>query len=79
MTTGTAGHADHIQLGTIGQGGVRNEPQAAMSVDGIEGFPNHMGLGTGQAGEHLQRAGEIELRHCREGEQANVVHGCLLT
>ena len=67
-----AGHADHIELRTIRKGDGRRQHQHGIARHRLDALPDQVNFRAGQAGEHLQRPGEIELGHFWKQQQTDL-------
>jgi hypothetical protein len=68
----TAGHADHVELRAIGKGDGRRYHENGIARHRLDALPDQVHRRAGDAREHLKRSGEIELRHLRKDQKADV-------
>ncbi len=66
-----AGHTDDVERRAVAQRGVGQQTQAGIRLDRFQRLRQQQHLGIGHPREHLERAGEVELRHAREQQQSN--------
>jgi hypothetical protein len=68
----TTPDAQHVEGGTVFEGERGHQREADIAGDRLDPLPEQVDAGAGQAREHLEWPGHIELGHAREKEQSDL-------